>query len=92
MKFTAFLVFLSVLFTPRAALADYPKSICGQLGGYPGCAADYGKGGNDLIIVTGPQGAERIRVQCTGNEYNWQSLGPNTEAFVDGVARSWCGN
>lgn len=91
MKLTAFLVFLSVLFTPRAALADYPRSICGSIGGFDGCAADYGRGGNDLVIVTGPQGAERIRVQCTDKDYNWQAFGPNTEAFADGVARSWCG-
>ena len=85
------LAILAITFTPLAARADYPRSICGSIGGFTGCAADYGKGGNDLLVIKGPKGAERIRVQCKDGSYTWQSFGPNTEAFADGVARSWCG-
>ena len=85
------LAILVITLTPTAARAEYPRSICATIGGFPGCAADYGPGGNDLIIVKGPQGAERIRVQCKDKDYTWQSYGANTEAFADGVARSWCG-
>ena len=85
------LAILAITLTPLAARADYPRSICGSIGGFEGCAADYGKGGNDLIIVRGPKGAERIRVQCDGTDYTWQSFGNMSEDQVDGVARSWCG-
>lgn len=82
---------LAIIITPLAARADYPRSICGSIAGFTSCAADYGPSGNDLIIVEGPEGAERIRVQCINGDYTWQSYGSNTESFVDGVARAWCG-
>ena len=82
---------LAITLTPLAARADYPRSICGSIGGFVGCAADYGKGGNDLLIMEGPAGVERIRVQCKGRDYTWQAYGPNTEAFADGIANAWCG-
>ena len=81
----------AITLTPLAARADYPRSVCGSIGGYEGCAADYGQGGNDLIIIKGPDGGERIRVQCSGKDYTWQSMGYNTEAVIDSVARAWCG-
>ena len=82
---------LAIMITPLAARADYPRSICGSIGGHTGCAADYGMGGNDLLVIDGPAGVERIRVQCKPQDYTWQSYGANTEEFVDGIARAWCG-
>ena len=92
MKLTLLLLSVSIAFLPGVARADYPRSICGKIGGYQGCAADYGNGGNDLLVINGPEGVERIRVQCNEKDYTWQSYGPNTEPLVDGVARSWCGD
>ena len=86
------LAIAAIIAAPIAAHADDPRSICGSFGGFPGCAADYGKGGNDLLIIKGPAGAERIRVQCKGKNYTWQAFGPNTEAFADGIAHAWCGS
>lgn len=90
MKF-ALLLLLGLTAFAQPARADYPRSVCGSIGGWEGCAADYGQGGNDLIIVKGPRGYERIRVQCKGTDYDWSSFGPNTEEYVDGIAREWCG-
>ena len=85
------LAVLAITITPLAARADYPRSVCGSIGGFTGCAADYGKGGDDLLVMEGPAGVERIRVQCKGTDYTWQSFGPNNQSWADGVARAWCG-
>lgn len=42
----------------------------------------------DHIGVYGPHGLERITVVCA--PYDWDSYGPNTNEFIDGIARSWC--
>ena len=42
----------------------FPNSHCGHINGLEMCAADYGPNGNDLLLVRGPQGVERVRVQC----------------------------
>ena len=42
----------------------------------------------DYIEIYGPSGKEEIVVLCS--PYEWQSTGPNTQAFVDRIARSWC--
>ena len=43
----------------------FPNSHCGHINGLEMCAADYGPNGNDLLLVRGPQGVERVRVQCS---------------------------
>ena len=42
----------------------------------------------DYIEIYGPAGKEEIVVLCS--PFDWQSTGPNSATFVDGVARSWC--
>ena len=42
----------------------------------------------DFITVYGPVGKEQITVTCA--PFTWNSYGRNTEAFIDGIARSWC--
>ena len=42
----------------------------------------------DYIEIYGPSGKEEIVVLCS--PFEWQSTGPNTKAFVDRIARSWC--
>ena len=69
----------------------FPNSQCGRINGYSMCGADYGPGGNDLLLVKGPEGVERIRVQCKPSSYTWQSFGPNKDEVIDKVARTWCG-
>ena len=69
----------------------YPNSKCGHINGLSMCASDYGPNGNDLLLVRGPQGVERVRVQCKPSSYTWQSFGPNKDMVIDAVARTWCG-
>ena len=80
-----------VLMLPTGALA-FPHSICGRIGGYRSCVADYGPDGNDLILVKSPMGTERMRVVCNTktNQYTWESFGPNTEDFINNIANEWC--
>lgn len=42
----------------------------------------------DVITTYGPEGPETIKVTCA--PFDWESTGPNTSAFVDSIARSWC--
>ena len=69
----------------------FPNSHCGHINGLEMCAADYGPNGNDLLLVRGPQGVERVRVQCKPSIYTWQSFGPNKKEVIEPVARTWCG-
>ena len=58
----------------------------------PQCAFNYGAGGNDLILVQGPDGSEKIRVVCNQSPHDWTSNGPNTQEFVQNVVTRWCGS
>lgn len=86
-----YLLVVMTLFLPMGVNA-FPNSACGTISGYQMCSADYGPGGNDLLLVRGPQGVERMRVQCKPSSYTWQAFGPNQDdAILDKVARTWCG-
>lgn len=56
------------------------------------CAFNYGIGGNDLILVYGPAGAEKIRVVCNKAPHDWKSVGPNSQQFAQAVVNYWCGS
>ena len=76
---------------PQVASA-YPRSICGRIAGYESCAADYGPGGYDLLLVKGPEGTDLIRVVCSidSKEYRWDSNTANGTPFLMKVSDSWC--
>lgn len=44
--------------------------------------------GTDGIAIYGPHGREVIAVTCS--PFNWSSRGPNSQAWVDRIARAWC--
>ena len=62
----------------------------GHINGYTveGILESPSYGQPDYIEIYGPSGKEEILVVCA--PYEWRSTGPNTEAFVDQIARSWC--
>ena len=66
----------------------------GHVGGY---SVDYiNESANvwtpDHLVIYGPSGRESIQVTCT-NSYStmqWNSYGPNSQAWVNHIATEWC--
>ncbi len=78
--------------TLAAPSASAAPMMCGRFGANAdlGCAVDNGTGGEDLIVVKGPNGVERISVVCYTDGSPWKSYGSNTESYVNSIAISWC--
>lgn len=55
-----------------------------------GCSVDNGQGGEDILVVRGPAGVERISVVCGSTTSPWKSHGPNTPEYVNSIVLSWC--
>lgn len=78
-----------LLVAPSASAAPFA---CGRFGANAdlGCYVNNGEGGEDLIVVKGPNGVERITVVCSPDGSPWKSYGSNTESYVNSIAVSWC--
>ena len=80
-----------VLLLAPALPAQAAPVTCAPFGNYNACMVNNGPGGNDLILVEGPLGVERIRVICKDEgEHEWKSYGANQLDFVHSVVTHWC--
>ena len=65
------------------------RTITGNIKGYRAQVVESGSyQAPDFITVNGPRGQEKITVTCS--PFDWQSYGPNTATWTDGIARAWC--
>ena len=71
---------------PSAEAYDYRS---GTILGYQAEILDSGSYSQpDLISIYGPNGKEEIVVTCS--PFEWTSIGPNSQQFVERVTRQWC--
>ena len=61
------------------------RVVCGPMVGHYACVTDNEV--IDRILIIGPDGGERITVEC-GAE--WAANGPNSQEFVQSVVNSYC--
>ena len=61
------------------------RVVCGYKYGYRTCITDTDT--VDMVLVLGPQGGERITIDCDGE---WSAHGPNTQEFVQSIVYSHC--
>ena len=65
----------------------------GYINGFYTIGNDNGPGAMDSLTVDGPRGIESVSVKCHGyDNYSFNSYGPNSKGFVDGIAATWCRN
>jgi hypothetical protein len=62
------------------------RVVCGAMLGHNACLTDNTEG-TDTILVMGPEGGERITVDCRGS---WDAHGPNTQEFVQSIVSNYC--
>ncbi len=63
------------------------RVVCGSMLGYNACLTDN-TNTNDIVLVIGPEGGERITIDCSDGQ--WNSHGPNTQEFVQSIVDSYC--
>ena len=61
------------------------RVVCGDILRYNACITDNEV--VDRVLIMGPEGGERITVECGGE---WFSHGPNTQEFVQSVVNFYC--
>ena len=61
------------------------RVVCGPMLGHNACLTDTS--GTDTVLVLGPEGGERITIDCDGQ---WNSHGPNTQEFVQSIVSYYC--
>lgn len=61
---------------------------CGIVSGMDYCINDTTT--DDIILILGPDGGERITVNCATQE--WNARGTNTEQFVKNMVNLYCSN
>ena len=61
------------------------RVVCGNILGYNTCVTDNED--VDRVLVMGPEGGERITVECGGE---WSAHGPNTQEFVESIVNAYC--
>ena len=61
------------------------RVVCGSMLGYNACITDNEV--VDTVLVIGPEGGERITVECG---VDWSANGPNTQEFVESIVNSFC--
>lgn len=61
---------------------------CGIVSGMDYCITDTQT--EDIILLIGPDGGERITVDCATRK--WNSYGKNTEQFVQNMVNLYCSN
>ena len=61
------------------------RVVCGSMLGYNACITDNEV--VDTVLVMGPEGGERITVECG---VDWSANGPNTQEFVESIVNSFC--
>ena len=68
----------------------------GHIGGYEALhvSESNSRYSPDVLTVLGPAGVEKITVVCGqgpyDSAYDWNSYGPNSEQWVNYVAKQWC--
>jgi len=71
---------------PSAEAYEYRS---GTIAGYRAEILDSGSYDQaDYIEVYGPNGKEEVYVLCA--PFDWRSKGPNTVAFANHIASTWC--
>ena len=61
------------------------RIVCGKILGHDACITDSEV--VDRVLIMGPDGGERITVECGGE---WSSYGPNNQEFVQSVVNFYC--
>ncbi len=59
---------------------------CGVVSGMDYCVTDTMT--DDIILIIGPMGGERITVSCETGK--WNANGPNTQEFVQSTVTTYC--
>ena len=94
LKTIASIAAAGALATVAAAPAQATIRTTGHIGGWDIVLIDEGDTiwDEDVILINGPYGRERITVTCTNRvpTMRWEGYGPNTAQWVNDIAYRWC--
>lgn len=89
-----FLFAIPLLITTPVLAQDVTVGCAKNTKGFDICYENHGQGGNDVILVDGPDGVDYVRVICDPQRYNqinnWGAEGPNTYEFIQMTVNEWC--
>ena len=81
------LLLAGLLLLPTLPAAAATERIgCGNVRGMDFCTIDTAT--EDIIMIIGPNGGERITVDCSTEQ--WSAYGRNTEEFAQSIVTLYC--